>query len=298
MVTGRKAAKKIAKKAAKKSTHAKASKKKAKAPATKKATPKVAPKKVAPKAASAKSAPKKKVATKPATKKAAAKAAPLKAPPPAKAKAPAKAAAPAKTKATAATTYLGRADSMNASISLLLVDAAAAAESWKGVDPDDLDALEKAAGKLAKLGDGLDSGKARSFKLGKAGGVGFQLAVGKGIAHVFGVGDRVVIAEGFVDDVDSPSFLSYVAGPTAKGSTDGGTFDVASGVLAILVPGGSYEDLPGRLALGVNGKAIARVGSENPGLLVKLPNARYRLFVEPEAAGPFGQAARAVLERA
>lgn len=164
---------------------------------------------------------------------------------PAKVKAPAKAAAPAKTKATAATTYLGRADSMNASISLLLVDAAAAAESWKGVDPDDLDALEKAAGKLAKLGDGLDSGKARSFKLGKAGGVGFQLAVGKGIAHVFGVGDRVVIAEGFVDDVDSPSFLSYVAGPTAKGSTDGGTFDVASGVLAILVPGGSDQDLPG-----------------------------------------------------
>lgn len=194
-------------------------------------------------------------------------------------------------------TYLGRADALNASISLLAVDASAAAEPWKSVDPDDLDALEAATNKMAKLGDGLDSGKARTFKLGSATGVGFQLSVGKGIAHVFRAGKRIVVAEGFVDDVERPEFIDYVAGAPAKGAVDGGTLDAKSGVLALMIPGGAYEDLPTRIKSVSEGSG-SRIGSDTPGLLVKVSPGRYRVLVEPEATGAFGQAARAVLEPA
>jgi hypothetical protein len=195
-------------------------------------------------------------------------------------------------------TYLGRADSMNASISLLLVDGAAAAEAWKGIDPDDFEAIEKTASRLGSLVDDLDSGKAQSFELGGGTGLGFQLSVGKGIAHVFRAQNRVVIAEGFVDDVETPDFLKWVASPPAKEAADGGTLDANSGVIAMLLPGGAYEDLPSRLTQSIDEARAARIGSDSPGLLVKVAAKRYRLLVEPETSGSFGQAARAVLEPA
>lgn len=259
--------KKVAAKAAKVAKAPKKAKAKAKAPA--KAAPKAAPKKVI-----AKSTAKK---TNVGRAVNAAKAAPK----------------AGKSKAT----YLGRADALNASISLLAVDAAAAAEPWKSVDPDDLDAIEAATNKVAKLGNGLDNGKARTFKLGSSTGVGFQLRVGKGIAHVFRAGKNIVVAEGFVDDVERPEFLDYVAGAPSKGAVDGGTLDAASGVLALMIPGGAYEDLPTRIK-NVTTDSGARIGSETPGLLVKVSPGRYRVLVEPETKGTFGEAARAVLQPA
>ena len=199
-------------------------------------------------------------------------------------------------KSKSAATYLGRAASMNASISLLVVDGAAAADAWKGVDPDDLDSIEAATTKIAHLGSELDDGKPRAFKLGTATGVGFELCVGKGMAHVFRVKDRLVMAEAFIDDLERADFLAYVASPTAHGAVDGGTIDADSGVLALMVPGGAYEDLPRRLSSATDESNGARIGSEMPGLLVKVPARKYRLLVEPETSGPFGEAARAVLE--
>lgn len=267
----------------------------AKKPAAKKAPP--AKKPAAKKAAPAKSAkPAKKVAAKSA-KPAPAKAAPAKATK-AATKPAAKAPAPKKA-AKAAATYLGRADAMNASVSLLLVDGAAAADAWRGVDPDDIEAIEKMAEKMAELGKDLDSGKATtSFTLGKGKGIGFQLSVGKGIAHALRANGRVVIAEGFVDDVEHPDFLGWIAGPPAQGVAEAGSFDVKSGVLAMLLPGGSYEDLPARIKGSLDDQKAARIGSETPGLLVKVPPGRYRLIVEPETSGNFGQAARAIVEPA
>lgn len=267
-----------AKKAASKSRPKKAAapKKKAASKAKKVAAPRkaAAPKKAAP----AKKAPAKKAGASPSRNVAPA--------------------APKKPAAPPAATYLGRADAMNASISMLLVDGAAAAEAWKGVDPDDFDAIEKIAGNLTNLQEELDSGRATSFSLGSATGVGFQLAVGKGIAHVFRAKDRIVIAEGFVDDVENADFLGWVATPPSSGASEGGSFDVESGVLAMLLPGGAYEDLPGRIEHVIEEGSAARVGSDTPGLLVKMAPARYRLLVEPETTGAFGQVARAVLERA
>ena len=267
----------------------------AKKPAAKKAPP--AKKPAAKKAAPAKSAkPAKKVAAKSA-KPAPAKAAPAKATK-AATKPAAKAPAPKKA-AKAAATYLGRADAMNASVSLLLVDGAAAADAWRGVDPDDIEAIEKMAEKMAELGKDLDSGKATtSFTLGKGKGIGFQLSVGKGIAHALRANGRVVIAEGFVDDVEHPDFLGWIAGPPAQGVAEAGSFDGKSGVLAMLLPGGSYEDLPARIKGSLDDQKAARIGSETPGLLVKVPPGRYRLIVEPETSGNFGQAARAIVEPA
>lgn len=298
--------------ATRKTSKAKSSKKK---PASKKvAKPAKAAKKSTPKKAPARAAKKKSAPARKASKKVAkvAKAAePAARAPVAKtktkssSKAPAKTAKAPKTAKTAkaaapksAAMYLGRADSMNASISLLLVDGAAAAEAWKGVDPDDFEAIEKTAGTMGRLAGDLDTGKATSFKLGKTSGIGFQLSVGKGIAHVFRAKDRLVIAEGFVDDVENPEFLGWVAGPPSQNATDGGTLDVTSGVLALLLPGGAYEDLPNRLKQTIDEKSAARIGSDSPGLLVKVAPARYRLLVEPETTGAFGQAARALLERA
>lgn len=293
--------------ATRKTSKAKSSKKK---PASKKvAKPAKAAKKSTPKKAPARKASKKKAPARKASKKVAKVAKPAARAPVSKTKTKASSKAPAKTaKAPApakaakapksAAIYLGRADSMNASISLLLVDGAAAAEAWNGVDPDDFEAIEKKAGSMGELAGDLDTGKATSFKLGKASGIGFQLSVGKGIAHVFRAKDRLVIAEGFVDDVENPEFLGWVAGPPSKNATDGGTLDVTSGVLALLLPGGAYEDLPKRLKQTIDEKSAARIGSDSPGLLVKVAPARYRLLVEPETTGAFGQAARALLERA
>jgi hypothetical protein len=270
--TAKKAAKKVAKKAAKKAPTRSAKK-----------APRQANKK--PSASARKTSAKRAPAASAKSARAAA---------PARAARPAGAAKPSKSSAT----YLGRADSMNASISLLLVDGAAAADAWKGVDPDDIDAIERMAGTLASLGGDLDTGKATHFTLGKSTGLGFQLSVGKGIAHVFRAKDRLVIAEGFVDDVENPEFLGWVAGPPSKNATDAGTLDVECGVLALLLPGGAYEDLPTRLTQRIDDKSAARVGSDSPGLLVKVTPARYRLLVEPETTGAFGHAARALLERA
>lgn len=279
------ASKKTAKKAARKAP--------AKAPAKKGAAKKVAAKKSAkkaPKKSTVKAAPARapKVAAEGASKKTAAKKPAGKT---------ANGAASSAKKGKPAATYLGRADSMNASISLLVVDATAAADAWKNVDPEDIEEIERTASITGDLAAALDKGNAKTFDLGGSEGVGFQLSVGKGIAHVFRANGRLVVAEGFVDDVENEAFLGYVAAPVAKDANAAGTFDVRSGVVAMLIPGGTYEDLPSRLKADISESSAARIGSETPGLLVKVPPGRYRVLVESETSGPFGQAARAVLER-
>lgn len=197
--------------------------------------------------------------------------------------------------------YLGRIASLNSSISLLVLDGRAAADAWR-VDPDgpNLDfAFDEATAELADLGRGLEA-EVRPFSHDKLTGLGLNLGVGHGTMQVFRVDDRLVITESFIDDVGHTDFLAYVGAATAPDAKHE-RLVAASGFVALLVAGGSYDDLPQKLdALGepTPRSSRAKIGIDCPGLVIAMGATQFRVSIEPATTGKFGEAARAVLDPA
>lgn len=157
--------------------------------------------------------------------------------------------------------YVGRALSINASISVALVDARAA----EAISGDDDELADELAGLEAAI---------RSFELGGASALGLNLGAGQGIVHAFGVADRIVLVETFAD-VRDPRLLAFVALPPS-GPADRDRLTIASAAIAVLVPGGSYVP-------------------KGPRLVIPAKPGRYRVHLEPVLEHAFGASARAVL---
>ncbi|HEY5937717.1 MAG TPA: hypothetical protein VIU61_23880 [Kofleriaceae bacterium] len=195
--------------------------------------------------------------------------------------------------------YLGRAAGQSSNISLLLLDGGAAAQAWRAeADGPNLDfAFDEATAALADLGRGL-AAEVRPFSHGKLAGLGLNLGVGHGTLQVFRVDHRLVITECFIDDVGHTDFLAYVGAPTGANAASE-RLDAESGFVALLVAGGSYDDLPAKLAeLGepTPRSSRAKIGTECPGLVIAMGATRFRVSIEPMTTGPFGDAARAILD--
>jgi hypothetical protein len=188
---------------------------------------------------------------------------------------------------------------LNASISLLLLDGREAADAWRtDKDGPNLDfAFDEATAELADLGRGLEA-EVRAFSHGKLTGLGLNLGVGHGTLQVFRVDDRLVITESFIDDVGHTDFLAYVGAATAPGARSEHLV-TSSGFVALLVAGGSYDDLPQKLdALGepTPRSSRAKIGTDCPGLVIAMGSKRFRVSIEPATTGTFGEAARATLD--
>ena len=193
--------------------------------------------------------------------------------------------------------YLGRVASSESSISLLLVDGHAAAEAWRTEEPNLDFAFDEATAGFADLSRGVEA-DVRAFASGKLTGVALNLGVGHGTMQVFRVDDRLVITESFIDDIGHIDFLTYVSGPAA-GKQMPEPLVADSGFVALLVAGGSYEDLPQKLdELGSSStiSARAQIGVDCPGLVIAAGATRFRISIEPVQQGAFGDAARAVLD--
>lgn len=187
--------------------------------------------------------------------------------------------------------YLGRAAGQSSTISLILLDGQAAAQAWRGED-----FAFDATTELADLGRG-QTAEVRPFSHGELSGLGLNLGVGHGTLQVFRVDHRLVITESFIDDVGHTDFLAYVGAPPAGGP--GELLIAESGFVALLVAGGSYDDLPQKLAeLGEPSprSSRAKIGNECPGLVIAMGATRFRVSIEPITTGTFGEAARAILD--
>jgi hypothetical protein len=187
--------------------------------------------------------------------------------------------------------YLGRVAGPSSAISLLILDGRAAAQACLDFT------FDEATAELADLGRSLTP-EVRSFSHRNLTGLGLNLGVGHGTLQVFRVDDRLVITECFIDDVGHTDFLAYVGAATPAGAPSE-VLVADSGFVALLVAGGSYEDLPQKLdELGepTPRSSRAKIGTEYPGLVIAAGATRFRVSIEPMTTGKFGDAARAILD--
>ena len=104
---------------------------------------------------------------------------------------------------------VGQVASINASLSMIIADQKVA-KQWSGVG-DDLDNSdwERARHALAKKDYAM-------VDVGEQSAVALSLGIGQGIAHVFKIGERIVVVESIADNTEDELFLEYVASAPQK----------------------------------------------------------------------------------
>jgi hypothetical protein len=169
---------------------------------------------------------------------------------------------------------------------MLVADAKLAAQ-WRGVGDaagDDLDDTDWDRARVA-----LADGDSAPIRVAGERALALSLDMGQGIVEVFRVGERLVLTECIVEDLEDELFLEYVASAPHKPRKVG---DVALSSRSIaFLP---TTDAGTTTKLGK--RTVAKFGSEGCGLLVDLGHARATITLEAEAKGSWGQARRAFVE--
>jgi Leucine-rich repeat (LRR) protein len=189
--------------------------------------------------------------------------------PPAKRKKPAVKAAPkpkaakAMAKAKPKLTPIGQVASVNASLSMIIADAKVA-KQWTGVgdDPDDSD-WDRARAALAKKSYAM-------LDVGDHSAVALTLEVGQGIAHVFRIGERIVVVEAIADNTEDELFLEYVASAPQKPKS----------VANLTIPSKKLVFVP-----------TTEPGDSDESLSIDVP-AKISITIEPHTESSWGRARR------